>query len=115
MQLEFDDRRPDTPRLPSALTTLERALLATVLYLLIIVVYLVVPDSFWQRHLPEQVPPAFDQPLRYVRIEPNMDRLPKPKPIAPPSDLDRRSTSPQPVPKPETDAPKSVGNTPEKA
>jgi TonB family protein len=111
--LDFEGR-PDTPRLPPALSRLERALLALVLYLVVIVIYLVVPDSFWQAHLVQQPPPTLNQPLRFVRIEPNMDRLAKPKPLAPPSDLDRHMTAPQPIPKPETDAPKSVGNTPEK-
>src|SRR5437870_4519052 len=114
MYLDFEDR-PDTPRLPPALSRLERVLIAAVLYLSIIVIYLVVPDSFWQAHLSPQSPPAaVDAPIRFVRIEPNMDRLAKPKPVAPPSDLDRRATAPEPIPKPETDAPKSVGDTPEK-
>ena len=111
MYLDFDDR-PDTPRLPSALSRLERALLAAVIYLLFVVAYLVTPDSVWQRV--QQVPLVPSQPVRYVRIEPNLDRLAKPKPVAPESDLDRRATTPEPVPKPENDAPKSVGNSPER-
>jgi protein TonB len=96
------------------LSRLERALLAIVLYLVIIVIYLVVPDSVWQAQMVQQPPPVASEPLRYVRIEPNLDRLARPKPVAPPSDLDRRMTAPEPIPKPETEAPKSVGNTSEK-
>jgi len=83
MQLDFEDLRPDTPRLPPALSRLEQALLALVLYLIIIVIYLVVPDSFWQAHLVQQPPPAMDEPMRFVRIEPNMDRLLPPAPELP--------------------------------
>ena len=111
MYLDFEDR-PDTPRLPPALSRLERALILAVIYLVMVVTYLVVPDSVWQAVQPP--PQAMDQPMEYVRIEPNMDRLRTPKPLAPPSDLDRRATTPQPVPQPENDAPKSIGNTPEK-
>jgi periplasmic protein TonB len=111
MYLEFDDR-PDTPRLPPALSRLERALILLVIYLVVIVVYLVTPNSVWQRVEPP--PPIPEQPIEYVRIEPNLDRLAPPKRPAPASDLDRRATTPEPIPKPETDAPKSVGNTPEK-
>lgn len=112
MYLDFEDR-PDTPRLPPALSRLERGLIAAVIYLLLVVAYLVTPESVWQR-VDQPPPPVMDEPIRYVRIEPSMDRLAKPKPLAPPSDLDRRSTTPQPVPKPETEAPKSVGDTSEK-
>lgn len=112
MFLDFGDNHPDTPRVPQTLTRLERILVVVVLYQALLLSYFLAPNSFWAAPVRELLSP--DEPVRYVHIEPLVDRRALPKSIAPPSDLDRRSTSPQPVPKPENEDPISKGNTPEK-
>jgi len=114
MYLDFEDNRPDTPRVPQALTRLERFLLVLVAYLAIIVTYFVVPTSVWEQTPAKFVPQPPDQMIRFVQIEPLRDRIAPPKPVAPPSDLDRRAATIEKAPKPKNDDPVSRGNTPEK-
>jgi TonB family protein len=114
MYFDLQDDHPETPRVPPALTRLERVLLSVVAYLLILVTYLVVPDSFWAAPPARSLPPQADQTVRFVRIEPLVDRTARPKELAPNADLDRRSATRERAPKPENTAPLSRGNTPEK-
>jgi TonB family protein len=111
MYIDFDDNRPETPRVPQTLTRLERVLLAVVVYQFLLVSYLMAPTSFWAKPVHDLISP--DEQLRYVQIEPMIDRRATPKKLAPPSDMDRRSTTPQPVPK-ANEEPLSKGNTPDK-
>jgi TonB family protein len=112
MYLNFDESRPDTPRVPQTLTRLERVLLAVVAYQFLLLTYFLAPDSFFAKPVHDMLAP--EEPLRYVTIEPMIDRSAVPKKLAPPSDMDRRTTSPQPVPQPKNDEPRSKGDTPEK-
>jgi protein TonB len=114
MFLDIQDDRPDTPRVPSALTRLERVLLSIVAYLLILVTYLVVPEQFWAAPTPKEVPTQEDKVVRFVQIEPRLDRRAVPKELVDKSDLDRRAATRERAPKPENEAPLSRGNTPEK-
>jgi outer membrane biosynthesis protein TonB len=111
MYINFDENRPDTPRVPPTLTRLERVLLAVVAYQFLLVSYLLAPTSFWAKPVHDLISP--DEQLRYVQIEPMIDRKAVPKKPAPLSDLDRRSATPQPIPKPQNEEPFSKGNTPE--
>ena len=111
MYLDFDENRPETPRVPSALTRLERILLAVVAYQALMLGYFLFPDSLFVRPVKQLIAP--EDPIRYVRIEPSIDRPAVPKKIAPPSDIDRRATTPQPVPKAQNEEPASRGNTPD--
>lgn len=112
MYLEFEDHRPDPPRLPPSLTRLERVLLVAVAYLLIVVAYLVTPASVWENVRAQ--PPLSASIPRFVQLEPLIDRSALPKKPADASDLDRRSTTIERAPKPENEEAKSRGNTPEK-
>jgi TonB family protein len=112
MYLDFDENRPETPRVPAALTRLERILLAVVAYQALLLGYFLFPDSLFARPVKQLIAP--DEPIRYVRIEPSIDRPAVPKKIAPPSDIDRRAATPQPVPKAQNEDPQLKGNTPEK-
>jgi protein TonB len=114
MFLDIQDDRPDTPRVPPALTRLERVLLSIVAYLLILVTYLLVPDKFWAAPTPKEVPTQEDKVVRFVQIEPRLDRRAVPKELVDKSDLDRRAATRERAPKPENEAPLSRGNTPEK-
>ena len=111
MYLNFDDNRPDTPRVPQALTRLERVLIAVVAYQALTLSYVLAPNSFWAQPVQELLS---QEPLRYVSIEPLVDRTAIPKKVAPPSDLDRRAATPEPVPKAQNTDPLSRGNTPER-
>src|SRR5262245_44892223 len=112
MYLNFDENRPDTPRVPQTLTKLERILLAVVAYQALLLAYFLAPDSLFVRPVRQLLAP--EDPVRFVHIEPLVDRTAVPKKTAPPSDLDRRATSPQPTPKPENPDPALKGNTPDK-
>jgi TonB family protein len=112
MFLDLGDNHPDIPRVPSTFTRLERVLIVVVSYQALILSYFLAPDSFFVRPVRQLIAP--DEPIRYVQIEPLVDRTAIPKRPAPLSDLDRRSTSPQPVPRPRNEDPVSRGNTPEK-
>jgi len=78
-----------------------------------VVAILLMPKSFFAPPVvPYQPPPA--DPVRFVSITPRIDRTAPPKPMADPSDKDRRSATVEPAPKPENTAPVSHGNTSEK-
>jgi TonB family protein len=114
MYLDFEDRRPDVPRVPQVISRREGFLLALVLHLGLLVAYLLFPEAFTspQPPQPEQVLTEADAP-RFVYMEPLIERPAPPRPTAPLSDLDRRSTSPELAPVP-TLKPRSQGNTPER-
>lgn len=111
MYLNFDENRPDTPRVPETLTRLERVLIAVVAYQALMLIYVLAPESFIAKPVHELLD---QEPLKYVTIEPLIDRSAIPKTIAPPSDMDRRASAPEPVPKARNEDPMSRGNTPER-
>ena len=49
MYFNFEENHPDTPRLASSLTVLERVLMTTVVYLLVVIVLLVIPKTEWYK------------------------------------------------------------------
>ena len=71
MFLDFEENRPDTPRVPPALTRLERILLSAVAYLLLVVIYLVTPRSVWD---PVKAMVTPDEPMRFVQIVSSMPK-----------------------------------------
>ena len=114
MYLDFEDHHPETPHLPPAFSQLERLLMTVVAYLLIVIVYLVMPASWFA---PAEIVPVSNVPkddVTFVMMEPLRDRIAPPKPQAQASDLDRRATSRERAPVPDNPAPFSRGNTPEK-
>jgi TonB family protein len=120
MLLDFDDNHPETPRFPSPITVREGVLVSLVLHLLLVIVILVAPES-WFEPSPEQLAAleALEQtqrqeePLRFVEAVP-LRELPAPPRIRDDaSDLDRRATTRERAPNPENMAPLSRGNTPE--
>jgi TonB family protein len=112
MYLNFDENRPDTPRVPVTFSRLERVLMAVVAYQALLLLYFVAPNSWLVQPVKELIAP--DQPMRYVQIEPTIDRTAPPKKMAPPSDLDRRAMTPTPQPLARNDDPALRGNTPDK-
>jgi TonB family protein len=120
MLLDFDDNHPETPRFPSPITVREGVLVSLVLHLLLVIVLLVAPES-WFEPSPEQVAAleALEQkqrqqePLRFVEVVPQRDMPAPPRIQSDASDLDRRATTRERAPSPENMAPLSRGNTPE--
>ena len=126
MYFNFDDNHPDTPRLASSLTMLERVLMTAVVYLLVIIAFLIIPKTEWYKAqllaqerereelLQEQLQKEREN-ARFVFMAPKVDM----KALEPPkraelSDIDRRASAPERAPKPENPLPFSRGNSPER-
>lgn len=115
MYLDFDDHRPETPSVPPVISRREGVLLSLVLHLSLTIVYLVTPKGFFERELVPVVPERAPQDnVQFVMMEPLMERSVPPPPRAEASDLDRRAATIERPPNPETAAPFSRGNTPDK-
>jgi TonB family protein len=118
MYFDFDEHRPDTPRIPSAVSLREGVLLSIVVHLLLVIAYLLTPDSWFERvNEPEldavEVLPPQNPPLRFVEVMPLIDRQERPVRPADQSDLDRRSSTIERAPEAFDPAPLMRGNTPE--
>jgi len=116
MYFDFEDYRPDIPRVPSAISRREGILLAIILHLGLFIFILLFPEtlqSFQQQDAAEAVVPV--QPLRevprFVYMEPPVERPAPPRERAPLSDLDRRATTPVQPPVAENPDPLMRGNT----
>jgi outer membrane biosynthesis protein TonB len=114
MFLNFDENRPDTPRVPRTFTRLEQVLLAVVAYQALMLVYFFAPTSWLVQPVKQLIA---DEPIRYVTIEPLVDRSARPRTVQPPPDLGSRSARPTPVPQPDqsmakTDASDNKSSTP---
>jgi TonB family protein len=116
MYFDFGDYRPDAPRVPRSVSWLERATISIVGHLMIVLVIVFMPSLFAgavdQPITP--VVPVEREPVRFVHIEPPVDRVARPRPNVDHSDLDRRSATRVRPPDAENAAPASRGNTPEK-
>ena len=114
MYFDFEDYRPDTPSLTAPMTRREAVLLALLLHAVFVILYLITPASWFQVVRAVPVVPDSQQSMQYTRVEP-MRELPRvPKLLAPPSDLDRRSSTMEKPPLPKEPDPYSKGNTPDK-
>ena len=112
MYLDFEDYRPDTPRVPSPISRREGVLLSIIVHALLVIGVLILPRAFPSDE-PEQVAPA-NEPVRYVRMAPLVEKMRQPRIQADQSDLDRRSATRERVPEATNPLPFSRGNTPEK-
>ena len=126
MHFNFEDNHPDTPRLASSLTVLERALLTTVFYLVLVILVLVLPRTEWyqaqlqkieqarQEQLQQQIQKEREQ-ARFVFMSPRVEmKMPEPPKRAELSDLDRRASAPERAKDPRNPMPFARGNSPEK-
>ena len=115
MYLDFEDYRPEIPRVPSAISRREGLLIAVVLHLVLFILIVLFPSAFTSERVVQAVPakPAGDVP-RFVFIEPLVERPAPPRLTAPLSDLDRRAASPLRPPVPKLPDPYAVGNTSER-
>jgi len=116
MYLDFEDHRPDTPSVPPAISLREGVLLSLVLHLTLTIAYLLTPKGFFDREIvvAEAPPPAPQESVQFVMMEPLVERPAPPPPRAEMSDLDRRATTIERPPQAEDPTPFSRGNTPDK-
>jgi outer membrane biosynthesis protein TonB len=126
MYFNFEENHPDTPRMASSLSMLERVLATVVVYLLAIIITLVLPKTEWyqarlaaqQKEVQEAQQKLIEKQrenARFVFMAPRveMQRVPPPQ-RAELSDLDRRANSAERPPRPENPLPFSRGNSAER-
>jgi TonB family protein len=112
MLLDFDDYRPETPRVPTAISRREGVLLSLFIHALILIGVLIAPSVLPASQAAQVVPR--EEPVRYVQMTPLVDRMKAPKLQAEHSDLDRRSATRERAPDAANPLPFSRGTTPEK-
>jgi TonB family protein len=126
MYFNFDDNRPDTPRIPQPLSRREVVLLTINLHAFLVIAILLGPRIPWvraiierqQQELVEQQRLELEKQRerpRFVFMQPRLDLTsPKPPPRAELSDLDRKARTVERAPRPENPLPFSRGNSPER-
>jgi len=119
MYFDFDDDRPDTPRVVTAISWREGVLLSVIFHLLMVIVLIVSPRLFpvdeaaRARAIALAEQRAQDR-AQFVFVQPRLDtEAPKPPDRADSSDKDRIARAPEQAPKPENESPFARGNTPE--
>ena len=113
MYLDFEDHRPDTPRIPRAVSAREAVLASLLVHALAVIAYLVWPAQMIEAQ-PQIAQLPTRPPIQYVNIMPAFERPAAPRADAPDSDLDRRASSPAKAPDADNSAPLSTGNTSER-
>lgn len=116
MYFDFEDHRPETPRITRAISAREGVLLSIIVHLGLVILVLLFPDMLSPSERPEQtalLQPQDQRPLRFVEAVPLLE-VPKP-PIrsTEQSDLDRRATTQERAPDASNPQPFMRGNTPE--
>ncbi len=114
MYLDLQDYRPDTPRVPSVISVREGVLLSLLAHAAVLLVILFAPAAWFEAAAEPIEMARQDEPIRFVEMAPAVDRMELARQLAEQSDQDRRSATIDRAPVPENDAPRSIGNTPEK-
>ncbi len=126
MYFDFDDNRPDTPRITQPLSRREVVLVTINLHALVVIAILLGPRIPWVRAIIErQQQEMIEQQRleqekqqerpRFVFMQPRLDLTsPKPPPRAELSDLDRQARTVERAPRPDNPLPFSRGNSPER-
>ena len=119
MYFDFDDYRPDTPRVVTAISWREGVLLSVIFHLLMVITLIVSPRLFpvdeARRARTLALAEQRAQNKTFVFVQPRLDtEAPKPPDRADPSDKDRVARAPEQAPKPENESPFARGNTPER-
>jgi TonB family protein len=123
MYFDFEDYRPDTPRLMSAISWREGVLLSVIFHLLMVITLILSPRLFpvdrdaararaeeLARRLAEE-----REQVRFVFVQPLVDRTaPKAPERADLSDRDRIAQAPERALRPTNESPFARGNTPER-
>jgi TonB family protein len=114
LYIDFEDHRPDVPRVPQGLRTPGGVVASIAVHVLGVLAILFFPTAWLASQAsPVVVTPSADA-VRYVHIVPRVEAPAPPKRPADVSDLDRRSATVERAPKPANTDPFSRGNTPER-
>jgi TonB family protein len=129
MYFNFDDNRPDTPRIVQPISRREVVLITINFYAFLLIAMLLGPQLPWVREaierreqeIAEQAKAELErqkqeqQQARFVFVQPRVDMTaPKPPPRAELSDLDRQSRTVERSERPNNPLPFSRGNTSER-
>jgi len=126
MYFNFDDDRPDTPRIPQPISRREVVLLTVNLHALVVIAILLGPKLPWVRAAMERHQQAVEdrlqaelqrqrQQARFVFVQPRVDlKSLTPPPRADLSDLDRQARTVERAEKPTNSMPFARGNSPER-
>jgi len=117
MYIDFEDRRPETPRVERALSAREGVLISIIVHLLLFIGLIFLPDSPPSESSRAAVPlnQSPQQSPRFVFMAPRVD-VPKPQPRVDvdASDQDRVLSSIERPPDPQNPLPFARGNSPER-
>jgi len=118
MYIDFEDLRPDTPRVEGALSVREGVLISIIVHLLLLIAILLLPDLLPESMKPQPVAAVSREPRqtpRFVFMQPPVDiSKPQPRRDVEASDQDRRKSTIAPPPKPENALPFTRGNSRER-
>jgi TonB family protein len=116
MYIDFEDLRPETPRVEGALSVREGVLISIIIHLLLLIAILTVPDLLPERTPVEAAAVAAnrqpEQSPRFIFVQPRVDiPKPQPKPNVDLSDQDRVKSTIQKPPNPQNALPFARGNS----
>lgn len=118
MYIDFEDSRPDTPRVEGALSVREGVLISIIVHLLLLIAIILLPDLLPESVRPTPVAAVNREPSqtpRFVFMQPPVDiSKPQPRRDVEASDQDRRMSTIAPPPKPENPLPFARGNSRER-
>jgi len=118
MYIDFEDYRPDTPRVEGALSVREGVLVSIIVHLLLFITVMFLPEiSSKGANSPAQQMTDRDPASSptFVFMQPRVDiSKPQPKPNVDASDQDRVASSVLPPPDPKNSLPFARGNTPDR-
>jgi TonB family protein len=118
MYIDFEDLRPDTPRVEGALSVREGVLISIIVHLLLLIAILLLPDLLPESMRSKPVAAVSREPSqnpRFVFMQPPVDiSKPQPRRDVEASDQDRRKSTIAPPPKPENPLPYARGNSRER-
>jgi TonB family protein len=114
MYLDFEDHRPEIPRVPSAISAREGVILSIFAHALLLAAIVYLPGQlFSSTAQAAPVVPVREQ-ARFVYMAPRVDQPAPPRLTAELSDIDRRSATRERAPDPRNAMPFARGDTPEK-
>lgn len=118
MYIDFEDLRPDTPRVEGALSVREGVLISIIVHLLLLIAILTLPDLVPESVRPQPVAAVEREPSqnpRFVFMQPRVDiSTPQPRPDVEASDQDRKLATIEPPLRPENPLPFARGNSRER-
>jgi TonB family protein len=126
MYFDFEDHRPDTPRIDGALSRREAVMSAVIVHMAVLILILLGPKLPFIQAIEERRQQALAEQkrieeerqreqARFVFIQPRQDVTARtPPPVADLSDKDRRARTVERAPNPTNNLPFSRGNSPER-